>query len=132
LRTTSVCQKSVPACDFVPGREFAGKWSWSLHAVLRQPLLSGESAMPAHQSVKCCFSPEQIEDMHAAYVVVCKRLRIRLDAGNMAAERVALTIVDIARSGECNTKRLIDQAISEIGSKQAGPECRNGKSGGAD
>lgn len=56
--------------------------------------------MPAEERL---FQPELIDAMHAAFVAVCARLRLR--EGSPASDRVALAIVDLARAGECDAKR---------------------------
>jgi hypothetical protein len=56
------------------------------------------------------FQPEQIDAMHAAFVIVCARLRLRI--GSKESDRVALKIVDLANEGEHDAKRLVELALS--------------------
>jgi hypothetical protein len=56
------------------------------------------------------FEPEQIDAMHAAFVIVCARLRLRI--GSKESDRVALKIVDLANEGEHDAKRLVELALS--------------------
>jgi hypothetical protein len=58
------------------------------------------------------FLPEQIDAMHAAFTVVCARMRIR--AGTVESDRIALKIVDLAIAGERNTERLASLAFADV------------------
>ena len=58
------------------------------------------------------FRREQIDAMHEALVLVCARLRMR--AGGPASDRAALAILDLARAGEWDPKRLASLALSRI------------------
>jgi hypothetical protein len=57
------------------------------------------------------FQAEQIEAMHVAFVIVCAQLRLRV--GSRESDRVALKIVDLAKEGEHDAKRLAELALSE-------------------
>jgi hypothetical protein len=58
------------------------------------------------------FQPEQIDAMYAAFVIVCTRLRLR--AGAPESDRVAATIVDVAKAGDYEPERLASRALYEI------------------
>jgi hypothetical protein len=68
-----------------------------------------ESPMPSEETV---YQPELIDAMHAALVAVCARLRLRV--GSPASDRVALTIVDLAKAGECDPKKLASLTLSAV------------------
>jgi hypothetical protein len=61
------------------------------------------------------FYPKQIEAMHAAFVAVCARLKLRAGTGDRATDLVAVKIVDLARSGECDVGRLTALTLAEFG-----------------
>ncbi len=58
------------------------------------------------------FQSEQIDVMHAAFVIACTKLRLRV--GSKESDRVALKIVDLAKAGEHDAKMLAALALSEI------------------
>jgi hypothetical protein len=59
------------------------------------------------------FQPEQIEAMHAAFVIVCAQLRLRV--GPRESDRVAARIVDLAKTGQHDAGELALLALSEMG-----------------
>jgi hypothetical protein len=61
------------------------------------------------------LQPEQIDAMHAAFVIGCAKLRLRL--GSSESDRVALKIVELAKEGERDSKRLAELALSNIDKK---------------
>ena len=56
------------------------------------------------------FRPELIDAMHAAFVVVCARLRLR--PGSSESDLVALKILDLARAGVHDARKLASLALS--------------------
>jgi hypothetical protein len=58
------------------------------------------------------FQPEHIDAMHAAFVIACARLRLRI--GSSESDGVALKIMDLAKRGEHDSKKLAALAVSEI------------------
>jgi hypothetical protein len=58
------------------------------------------------------FQPEQIDAMHAAFVVVCAKLNLR--AGSKESDRIAAKIVDLAKTGERDATELAWLTLSEI------------------
>jgi hypothetical protein len=68
-----------------------------------------ESPMPSEEMR---FQRELIDAMHAGLAAVCARLRLRV--GSPASDRAALAIVDLAKAGECDPKRLALLALSAI------------------
>jgi hypothetical protein len=50
------------------------------------------------------FTPDQIDVMHAAFVIACGQLRLK--PGDRAAEDTAVRIVDLARTGVCDVEGL--------------------------
>jgi hypothetical protein len=61
------------------------------------------------------LQPEQIDAMHAAFVIACAKLRLRL--GSSESDRVALKIVELAKEGERDSKRLAELAMLKIDKK---------------
>jgi hypothetical protein len=57
------------------------------------------------------FEPELIYAMHAAFVIACTKLRLRV--GSKESDSVALKIVDLAKAGEHDAERLAALALSE-------------------
>ncbi len=58
------------------------------------------------------FQPEHIDAMHAAFVIACARLRLRV--GSSESDGVALKIVDLAKRGEHDSKKLAERSVREI------------------
>jgi hypothetical protein len=58
------------------------------------------------------FQPEQIDAMHAAFVIVCVQLRLRV--GSKESDRIAARIVDLARTGARDATELAWLTLSEI------------------
>jgi hypothetical protein len=50
------------------------------------------------------FTPDQIDVMHAAFVIACGKLRVK--PGDRAADDTAVRIVDLARTGVCDVEGL--------------------------
>jgi hypothetical protein len=61
------------------------------------------------------FGPDQIESMHEAFRVVCNRMRLKGTKSAPIIELVAIKIVQLARSGEFNTEKLVEGVLSELG-----------------
>jgi len=57
------------------------------------------------------FLPEQIDAMHAAFTLVCARMRLR--TGTVESDRIALMIVDLAIAGERDSDRLASLTFAE-------------------
>ena len=58
------------------------------------------------------FRPEQIDAMHAAFVIVCAKLHLR--AGSRESDRIAARIVDLAKTGERDATELAWLMLAEI------------------
>jgi hypothetical protein len=63
---------------------------------------------------EAAFPPEVIDAMSWAFDAVCERLAIP-ERAEAPREIVALRIVELARKGERDPKRLRDQALKTIG-----------------
>jgi hypothetical protein len=50
------------------------------------------------------FTPDQIDVMYAAFVIACRKLRLK--PSDRAAEDTAVRIVDLARTGVCDVQGL--------------------------
>jgi hypothetical protein len=55
------------------------------------------------------FQPEQIDAMHAAFIVVCTRLHLR--PGSRESDPVALRILDLVKTGVRDAKTLTSLAL---------------------
>jgi hypothetical protein len=62
--------------------------------------------MPSEEAL---FRPELIDAMHAAFVVVCARLRVR--PGSSESDLVALKILDLAKAGVHDARKLASLAV---------------------
>lgn len=58
------------------------------------------------------FQPEQIDAMHAAFVIVCAKLHLR--AGSRESDRIAARIVDLAKTGKRDATELAWLTLAEI------------------
>jgi hypothetical protein len=72
--------------------------------------------MPRGPSIVSAFQPEHIEAMHAAYEKACARLRLTGKA-DCATERVAIKIIELAKSGELDPDRLCTRTLEDLGVK---------------
>jgi hypothetical protein len=64
------------------------------------PLLQGDA-----------FGPDALQAMSTALEEVCRMLKVDRDQG--AREAVAVRIIELARRGECDPKRLRDRVLRE-------------------
>ncbi len=58
------------------------------------------------------FQPEQIDAMHAAFVIVCAKLHLR--TGSKERDRIAARIVELAKPGPRDATELAWLTLSEI------------------
>jgi hypothetical protein len=65
--------------------------------------------MPVEETLR---QPELIETMHAAFVRVCWKLRLR--PGSSESDVVALRILDLAKTGVHDARTLASLALSAL------------------
>jgi hypothetical protein len=61
---------------------------------------------------RAVFDPETVRAMSAAFDEACRALKLP-DGAKRERETVAVRIIDLARRGERNAKRLCEHALSE-------------------
>jgi hypothetical protein len=59
------------------------------------------------------FGPDALRAMSTALEEVCRMLKVDRDQG--AREVMAVRIIELARRGQCDTKRLCDRVLREAG-----------------
>jgi hypothetical protein len=77
----------------------------------------GEGAMPIHRLLRAlAFDPEQVRELVEAYEGVLAELSL-VDRTDPVTELIAKTIIDCAKAGEFDRKKLHDCALAAIKSK---------------
>jgi hypothetical protein len=71
------------------------------------------------------FGPDQIESMHKAFRVVCSRMRLKGTKSAPIIELVAIRIVELARAGEFNAEKLVEEVLSEFGTIECPAQSRS-------
>ena len=62
-----------------------------------------------------CFDLDQIEAMHIAFQRACTRMRLRGSKAAPIIERVAIKIVELAKSGQLDPDTLTEAVLADFG-----------------